>query len=175
MGAHVGMWIAFAFVAGMVLIGFKSRQLKWYEFIVSGLFLLLLDRLVFHGQISAWVGQIGSKAQGAASHGALIFPFLLTPGGRAKARRFTARLAKHRPTGWDYAFYLLVVIAAHLVLRWGWLVCFGTYALLLAALTVAAALLDREGRIEPARPVTDSAPAHGHGAGRDGEGVGVDG
>jgi hypothetical protein len=183
----VGMWIAFAFVAGMVLIGFKSRQLKWYEFIVSGLFVLLLDKLVFDGQISAWVGQLGSKAQGAASHGALrgamVFPFLLTPGARVRARRFAVRLVKHRPTGWDYAGYLLVVIAVHLVLRWGWLVSFGAYALLMAAYTVVAALLDRDQprRTLPAHPRTGTASEPtGHPAGEartsdNSEGVGADG
>ncbi|MGH3377644.1 MAG: hypothetical protein ACRDS0_03780 [Pseudonocardiaceae bacterium] len=178
----VGMWIAFAFVAGMVLIGFKSRQLKWYEFIVSGIFVLLLDRLVFSGQISSWVGQIGSKAQGAAGHGALhgsmAFPFLFTPGARAKARRFTARLVKHRPTGWDYAGYLGVVIAAQLMLRWGWLVSFGVYALIMAALTGVAALFDKDqpSRTLPAHPATDTAPDSAHPeAAEDGKGVGVDG
>lgn len=186
-----GMWIAFAFVAGMVLIGFKSRQLKWYEFIVSGIFVLLLDRLVFSGQISAWVGQIGSKAQGAAGHGALhsglILPFLFTPGGRDKARSLAARLRKHRPTRSDYLGFMLVAVAAHLVLRWGWLVSFGVYALVLAALTVIAALLDkpRPRRNLPAHPATDSANSgdQAEAAGSPGaagtsetsKGVGVDG
>ncbi|WP_329258728.1 hypothetical protein OG417_21305 [Actinoallomurus sp. NBC_01490] len=168
----VGMWIAFAFVAGMVLIGFKSRQLKWYEFIVSGVFVLLLDRLVFHGQISSWVGQLGSTAQGAAAHTAMVFPFLLTPTARAKARRFTARLVKHRPTGRDYIAYLLIAVAAHLVLRWGWLVCFGTYGLLLLTLTLVAATLDRD---QPDRTL----PAHPAARDRDqaesGTGVSADG
>src|SRR5262249_37389052 len=106
----VGMWIAFAFAAGMVLVGFKSRQLKWYEFIVSCVFALLLDRLVFGGQIGTWIGHLGSKAQGAAGHGALsqgamMLPFLL-PGRGGKARRLAAKVWTNRPGIGDTLFYV---------------------------------------------------------------------
>jgi hypothetical protein len=63
-----GQWIVFAFLAGAVGVGFKTRTLKWYEFAVSGLFLLLLDALIFDGQIVAWLGQLGRSAQSVAAH-----------------------------------------------------------------------------------------------------------
>ncbi len=66
---EIGKWLVFAFLAGAVIVGFKTRSLKWYEFVVSGLFVLLLDALVFNGQISAWVGQIGANVRDAAALG----------------------------------------------------------------------------------------------------------
>ena len=68
---EIGKWTVFAFLAGAVLVGFKSRQLKIYEFVVCGAFMLLLDGLVFHGQIASWIGQLGATAKSAATHGAL--------------------------------------------------------------------------------------------------------
>ncbi len=64
---EIGKWIVFAFLAGAVIVGFKTRTLKWYEFVVSGLFVLLLDALIFDAQISTWVGELGANVRDAAA------------------------------------------------------------------------------------------------------------
>ncbi|GGP92261.1 hypothetical protein BKA00_000440 [Actinomadura coerulea] len=118
---EVGKWIVFAFLTGVVIVGFKTRSLKGWEFAASGAFVLLLDQLVFKGQISSWLGNLGSNVRGAAgnaSAGMLLF----TPGAWPRARRFGARMWKHRPGPADLAMYAAAGVLMHVWLGAPWLV-----------------------------------------------------
>ncbi|KWX10274.1 hypothetical protein TR74_04595, partial [Carbonactinospora thermoautotrophica] len=106
---EVGKWIALAFLAGAVLVGFRTRTLKWYEFVVSGLFVLLLDGLVFGGQISDWIGQLGANVKETAGHAAAGAVLL----GGPRARRFARRVWEHRPAPLDWVAVAAATVLAH--------------------------------------------------------------
>jgi hypothetical protein len=141
---EAGKWIVFAFLLGCVLVGFKTRQLKWYEFAVSGLFLVLLDGLVFRGEISRWVGQLGSNLQGAAAHASAGSLLLLGPASRERASRFVRRVWAQRPLPVDY---LLLVGCAFLTRMWFDLPMpagLAMFAAVLLGATITAAALNPE-------------------------------
>jgi hypothetical protein len=99
---ETGKWIVLAFLAGVILIGFKTRSLKTWEFIASGAFMLLLDGLVFHGQISNWLGQLGSNVKGAAGNAAFGhvvsgMGVVAVPGMSERARHLAAAMWARRP------------------------------------------------------------------------------
>jgi len=135
---EVGKWIVFAFLTGVVIVGFKTRSLKGWEFAASGAFVLLLDQLVFKGQISTWLGNLGSNVRGAAgnaSAGMLLF----TPGAWPRARRFGARMWKHRPGPADLAMYGAGIVLMHVWLGAPWLVAALTFTGLPIAFTAISA------------------------------------
>lgn len=135
---EVGKWIVFAFLTGVVIVGFKTRSLKGWEFAASGAFVLLLDQLVFKGQISTWLGNLGSNVKGAAgnaSAGMLLF----TPGAWPRARRFVARMWKHRPGPVDLATYAAGGVLMHVWLGAPWLVAALTFTGLPIAFTAISA------------------------------------
>ncbi|GAA4309220.1 hypothetical protein ACFQY7_16140 [Actinomadura luteofluorescens] len=135
---EVGKWIVFAFLTGVVIVGFKTRSLKGWEFAASGAFVLLLDQLVFKGQISTWLGNLGSNVKGAAgnaSAGMLLF----TPGAWPRARRFGARMWKHRPGPVDLATYAAGGVLMHVWLGAPWLVAALTFTGLPIAFTAISA------------------------------------
>src|SRR4051794_9492917 len=100
---EIGKWIVFAFLCGAVLVGFRSRQLKAYEFLICGAFAILADGLVFHGAVSQWIGELGAQAKNAVSlphHAqlpALAGLGMLVPVGGPALRRFTAACWRHKP------------------------------------------------------------------------------
>lgn len=135
---EVGKWIVFAFLTGVVFVGFKTRSLKGWEFAASGAFMVLLDGLVFHGQISSWLGNLGSNVRGAAgnaSAGMLLF----TPGAWPRVRRFGARMWKHRPGSVDLATYAAGGVLMHVWLGAPWLVAALTFTGLPIAFTAISA------------------------------------
>ncbi|MEU8303424.1 hypothetical protein AB0C84_07655 [Actinomadura sp. NPDC048955] len=135
---EVGKWIVFAFLTGVVIVGFKTRSLKGWEFAASGAFVLLLDQLVFKGQISTWLGNLGSNVKGAAgnaSAGMLLF----TPGAWPRARRFGAHMWKHRPGPADLAMYGAAIVLMHVWLGAPWLVAALTFTGLPIAFTAISA------------------------------------
>jgi hypothetical protein len=138
---EAGKWIMFAFLLGAVGVGFKTRTLKWYEFAVSGLFLVLLDGLVFDGQISRWVGQLGTNVQQAADGAAAGSVVFLDTETRARLRRFGRRMWAQRPAPLDYL--LTVGLAFTTWVWWDLALPVGLAifaAVLLGAVATAAAL-----------------------------------
>ncbi|MBB5085049.1 hypothetical protein [Nonomuraea endophytica] len=131
---EAGKWIIFAALAGAVLVGFKSRQLKTYEFIVCGLFVLLLDGLVFNGQISKWVGDLGSNlpevANSITTSGLALW---LSPNARHRLIAFGRAMWTHRPGWGDYLFCASLTVIAHYLLGISW-----WFGLLLAAVLAGA-------------------------------------
>lgn len=110
---EVGKWIVFAGLCGAVFVGFKTRTLRWYEFLVCGLFVLLADALVFHGTIVDWVGQIGSTAQNAANGAALGMALLGPRDKRARLGWQISHVWQHRPGIGDVLLAGLATWFAH--------------------------------------------------------------
>ncbi|MFB9890455.1 hypothetical protein [Planobispora takensis] len=140
---EAGKWIIFAALAGAVFVGFKSRQLKMYEFFVCGLFVLLLDGLVFNGQISKWVGDLGSNIPDVADSvtaGLALGP--ASPRTRRRLAAFGRALWAQRPHWSDYLIITAITLTVHYLLGWSWwfgAVAAGALAVLVAinaALTV---------------------------------------
>jgi len=104
-GVQTGMWVAFALLAGLVVAGFKYKELKWYEFIVSGLCVALLDGLVFKGAIVNWIGTVGVGVQNAVPEGtAKGVAFLFGVGSWSKAWNLVKAAWSHRPLHKEYIF-----------------------------------------------------------------------
>lgn len=142
---ETGKWIVMAFLTGVIVIGFRTRSLKSWEFISSGLFVLLLDQLVFHGQISSWVGNLGSNVKGAAGHGikaGLAAPLLLPPGGRAKLAAFARAMWANRPGLVDYLLCGAALVVARDLLQIGWAAAVAVVPTVLVLVTVWAAVTD---------------------------------
>lgn len=155
---EVGKWIALAFLAGAVLVGFRTRTLKWYEFVVSGLFVLLLDGLVFGGQISDWIGQLGANVKETAGHAAAGAVLL----GGPRARRFARRVWEHRPAPLDYLAVAAATVLAHCWLGLPVLAAGAVCTAVLAGMALLATLSDRPG---------DGQDSHTEQDQRDGEAV----
>jgi hypothetical protein len=135
---EVGKWVVFAFLSGVILIAFKTRSLKSWEFAASGAFMVLLDGLVFHGQISTWLGHLGSNVKGAAGHAALGhavsgMAVIGAPTMSQRARRFAAAMWARRPGLDDCGISLAVAVLAHLWLGAPWLVAAASVVLVLIA------------------------------------------
>lgn len=117
---EAGKWIVFAALAGAVFVGFKSRQLKSYEFVVCGLFVLLLDGLVFKGQITKWVGDLGSNLPDVAKSVSPGMAFGLSPATKRGVTRFGRCLWANRPHWSDYVVIAALTVVAHYVLGLSW-------------------------------------------------------
>ncbi|GIH89906.1 hypothetical protein Psi01_05360 [Planobispora siamensis] len=158
---EAGKWIIFAALAGAVFVGFKSRQLKMYEFFVCGLFVLLLDGLIFNGQISKWVGDLGNNIPDVAD--SVTAGLALGPVPAPTRRRLAAfgrALWAQRPHWSDYLIITAITITVHYL--WGWSWWFGAVAAgTLAVLVVINALLTLADR--PAHDAgADLDPGGGH-------------
>jgi hypothetical protein len=149
---EVGKWIVFAFLAGAVLVGFRTRTLKWYEFAVSGLFLILLDGLVFNGQIAAWVGQLGSNVKSAADGATAGFAVLAGPTALARLARLGRRMWAHRPAPLDYAGLVAATVIARIWLDLPVPIGFAVLSAALAGMVLIAALTDPDIRRDPDGP-----------------------
>ncbi|MEV4161434.1 hypothetical protein [Nonomuraea dietziae] len=138
---EAGKWIIFAALAGAVLVGFKTRQLKSYEFVVCGLFVLLLDGLVFKGQISRWIGDLGASLPHVTTSLSPGMAVWLSPAHRQRLAAVGRRLWEHRPHWSDYLVLAIAMPLAHYLLGWSW--WFGLFLLIgLAAMVVVNCLLD---------------------------------
>ncbi|MFI6325104.1 hypothetical protein ACIBG8_46840 [Nonomuraea sp. NPDC050556] len=138
---EAGKWIIFAALAGAVFVGFKSRQLKSYEFVVCGLFVLLLDGLVFKGQITKWVGDLGSNLPDVAKTVSPGMALGLTPNARCWLARFGRAVRANLPHWSDYVITAALTVVAHYVLGLSWwfgAVLYGVLAVLLAAKALLA-------------------------------------
>ncbi|QKG27305.1 hypothetical protein [Actinomadura verrucosospora] len=161
---EVGKWIVFAFLTGVIVVGFKTRSLKTWEFISCGAFMLLLDGLVFHGQISTWLGHLGSNVKGAAGHAALGhavsgMAVIGAPTMSERARRFAAAMWARRPGLDDCGISLAVAVLAHLWLGAPWPVAAASVVLVLIAFPAISVITAPQPRTHaPTKPDPD-APA----------------
>ncbi|GAA2124483.1 hypothetical protein [Actinomadura napierensis] len=174
---EVGKWIVFAFLTGVIVVGFKTRSLKTWEFISCGAFMLLLDGLVFHGQISTWLGHLGSNVRGAAGHAALGhavsgMAVIGAPTMSERVRRFAAAMWARRPSLDDCGISVAVAVLAHLWLGAPWLVAAASVVLVLIAFPAISVITAQQPRTNartnaPTKPDPDStaAPADKPGTG----------
>ncbi|WP_433467039.1 hypothetical protein [Spirillospora sp. CA-128828] len=155
---EVGKWIVFAFLSGVVIVGFKTRSLKGWEFFASGAFVLLLDQLVFKGQISTWLGNLGSNVKGAAGNAAAGMVLFFKPGAWPRVQRFAARMWQHRPDLPDLAIYAAAIVLMHVWAGAPWLVAALALTGLLIAFTAISAATAPQPRTTQPAPIHEPAP-----------------